>query len=47
MFLYFAIADLGPNKNRADKCCKLTKLRGVVGASRKPFAEALCRSMMV
>ena len=44
---YLATADLGTHKNLGERCCRATKLRGVVGASKKPLAEARCRSTMV
>jgi hypothetical protein len=43
---YFLIAEGGTNIYLGNKCCKFTKLRWASGATRKPLAEALCRSMI-
>jgi hypothetical protein len=41
---YFMIADAATNMNFGNRCCNSTKLRWASGATRKPLAEALCRS---
>jgi len=43
---YFAIAEGGTNMNFGSRVCKFTKFRWASGATRKPLAEALCRSMI-
>jgi len=42
---YFLIAEGGTNMYFGSRVCKFTKLRTASGATRKPLAEALCRSM--
>ena len=44
MLRYFMIADGGTNMYFGSRVCKFTKLRRASGATRKPLAEALCRS---
>jgi hypothetical protein len=46
MFRYFAMADGGTNMALGKRCCRFTKLRTAVGATRKPLADARCRSMI-
>ena len=41
---YFLIAEGGTNMNFGSRVCKFTRLRWASGATRKPLAEALCRS---
>jgi hypothetical protein len=44
IFLYFASADGGTHIALGSRCWRFTKLRTAVGATRKPLAEARCRS---
>ncbi len=43
---YFKIADGGTNMYFGSRVCKFTKLRTASGSTRKPLAEARCRSMI-
>jgi hypothetical protein len=46
MLRYFLTFDAGTHWNVGNVRCMATKLRCAAGASRKPLAEARCRSVM-